>query len=102
MKPREAGERRHFKRYPFGAELRAEVLAYLGLRSGPVIRGRAQDISQGGLSILTRRRIPVSSLVRCEIRLTEVPVALSLLSRVQWILRNPADQGYLVGLQFLL
>ena len=97
-------ERRHDARYPLTLELRAAELSHLGVpkkRKG-AIRGRIEDISSGGLCLLTDRLIKVSSLVRAETLFSDIPVGIPTLLRVQWTQKNARKQRYRIGLRFLI
>lgn len=104
MKRGELHVRRQRGRFPCSLELRGSKLALLG--AGPEepkrsIRGRTQNISQGGVCLLNKRSIPASSLVRCEIEVPGKGVAIPTLMRVAWTQRTLTGM-YKIGLQFLL
>jgi hypothetical protein len=104
MKREEHRVRRRHARFPCSLELRGNKLALLGARPDErkrSIRGRTQNISQGGLCLLNDRSIPASSLVRCEIEVPGKRVAIPTLMHVAWTERTPAGV-YKIGLQFLL
>ncbi len=67
------------------------------------ILGRAQNMSKGGLCLLSQRPISQSSLLRCEMSAAEVPVPIPTLLLVRWT-KKPKVRGnnYLSGLQFLI
>src|SRR6266480_2567783 len=97
-------DQRRQRRYPFSCEVRAHDLPLYGLskdRRG-LIRGRVKDISSGGLSLLSNHTVKPSSLVRCEIRFSDLPVRIPVLSQVRWIQKDPGVRKYTIGLQFLL
>jgi len=86
-------------------KLRGRKLASLGIsRKEPktAIRGRIQNISQGGVCLLSNRSIPVSSLVRCEIVVSGTRTAIPTLMQVRWAERNSTIGRSKIGLQFLL
>lgn len=93
--------RRHLLPFPY--RLTVTGASFLGLgRPRPVsVRGRIQDVSGGGLRLLTDRPLKPAQLVRCEIRLREVPVWIPTLMQVRWTKRNARGLKYAVGLQFL-
>jgi PilZ domain len=91
-------------RFPCNLELRGSRLASLGVRPDEPkdsIRGRTQNVSQGGVCLLTDRLIPASSLVRCEFAIPGNRVAIPTLMQVAWTQRTPNGK-YEIGLQFLL
>ena len=104
MKREEHRVRRRHARFPCSLELRGSKLALLGARPGEpkrIIRGRTQNISQGGVCLLNNRSIPASSLVRCEIEVPGKGVAIPTLMHVAWTQRTPTGI-HKTGLQFLL
>jgi c-di-GMP-binding flagellar brake protein YcgR len=104
MKPAERQPRRQPPRFPCSLELRGRKLASLGVcpdKSKDPIRGQTQDISQGGVCLLSNRSIPASSLVRCEFEIPGNCVAIPTLMQVAWTQRT-ATGMYKIGLQFLL
>src|SRR5579864_8275388 len=97
-------EKRRELRYPFSCDIRAHELPSFGpstVRKG-LIRGTVKDISSGGLSLLTDRALKPSAVIRCEIRIGDLPVAIPILSQVRWVQKNSGTSKYRIGLQFLL
>lgn len=97
-------ERRHNPRYPIRGKLGGLVLSSLELpdaRRG-AIRGGVENISAGGLCLLTDRFLAVAEPVRAELLFPEIPVAVPTLVQVRWIRKTPEGQNYLAGLQFLI
>ena len=103
QRKRKSMKRRH-PRYGLTSKVRGREITLLGTsqRSKAVVRGQIQNISAGGLCLETAQRIRVSSLVRCEIPLPRIPVAIPTLMQVRWAHRNATGHTYRVGLQFLL
>ena len=106
MKREERQAQRHDPRFPCSLELRASKLASLGTpQHGPektAIRGRLQNVSQGGVCLLTDRSIPASSLVRCEIVVPGTRAAIPTLMQVRWAQKTSTNGRYKIGLQFLM
>ncbi len=68
-----------------------------------VIRGRIQNISAGGICLITSRPIEKFSVLRCEITIGDVPLKIATLMQVRWTRKqNMHPEGYLSGLEFLL
>ena len=91
-------------RYPYSGEVKAHELPSYGpskVRKRP-IQGKVRDISSGGLSLLSNRAVKPSSLVRCEIRFSDIPATIPVLSQVRWIQKDPATRMYRIGLQFVI
>ncbi|PYV36463.1 MAG: hypothetical protein DMG06_30650 [Acidobacteria bacterium] len=102
-------DQRQERRYPFSGLVRAHDLPLYGLSKAlrRPIPGIVKDISSGGLSILSLsilsdRALKPSSLLRCAIRFSDLPVSLPVLSQVRWIQRDDGERKYKIGLQFLL
>jgi len=97
-------DQRQERRYPFSGLVRAHDLPLYGLSKAlrRPIPGIVKDISSGGLSILSDRALKPSSLLRCAIRFSDLPVSLPVLSQVRWIQRDGGERKYKIGLQFLL
>ena len=106
MKPRGYPEKRHHRRHLVRLPYRvtATQLSPLGLagETKRPLRGRIQDISAGGLSVQTSQSVKTPQFVRCEIALSDVPVAIPTLMRVRWYQKDPAGVRHRAGLQFLL
>jgi hypothetical protein len=68
-----------------------------------IIKGRIENISRGGICVLSDRSIPDSALVRCEFLVSEAPLPVPTLMQVRWTRkRNSREGGYITGLHFLL
>src|SRR5437899_6552271 len=97
-------DQRRALRYPFSGEVKAHQLP-LHERSkghkGP-IRGKAKDISSGGLSFLGDRAVKPSSLIRCEIRFSDLRTTIRLLAQVRWIEKDPETRRNRIGLKILI
>jgi hypothetical protein len=81
-------------------EVRGRRLPRLGLREDgkDAFRGQVQNISAGGLCLLSDRSIPRAALVRCEIVVPGTPATIPTLMQVRWIQKRPNK----IGLQFVL
>ena len=62
----------------------------------------AKNISAGALCIVTDEQIRQSALVCCQIRFSEIPVAVPVLMKVQWVRKMNDGRRLRVGLKFLL
>ena len=96
-------EARQDPRYAVHCQASAQVLSPAGLASeeADAIHGEIQNISNGGFCLLLEKPCKVSSLLRCEILLPDVPVAIPTLAQVRWTLETP-EGSYVAGVQFLL
>jgi len=98
-------DRRRFKRFPQSVEVILRPLPQLGhseTKAKP-IPGRLQNMSQGGICLLTSRAIKKSAVVRCEIALNDAPIKLPTLMHVCWTKKQVLqEESYLSGLEFLI
>jgi hypothetical protein len=67
-----------------------------------VIQGQIENISRGGVSVLSSRSVPISSLVRCEIRLSQSAATIPTLMQVRWNQKTASGKEHRIGLQFIL
>jgi len=97
-------DRRHDPRFPQTLDLTVQPLPELGSsRKTTAIRGRIQNISAGGVCLITSRPIEKFSVLRCEITIGDVPLKIATLMQVRWTKKqNMQPEGYLSGLEFLL
>ncbi len=106
MKPVNQRDRRHDARFPQSLEMSVRALPQLGSgkkAKSTVVPGRIQNISQGGVCLITSRPIEKSAVVRCEITLGEAPLKVSTLMQVRWTKKQKLQpECYLSGLEFLL
>ena len=100
---RSASQRRHL-RVACSLELQGRKLAALGdlYKVEPLVRGQIENISRGGVCLLSSGPIPESSLVRCEIEVSQTGVAIPSLMQVRWAEKVSTNGEYRIGLQFLL
>jgi hypothetical protein len=67
------------------------------------LRCSIQNISEGGVCLITSRPIEESSVLRCEIIIGDVPLRISTLMQVRWTRKQEMDpEAYISGLDFLL
>ena len=100
-------ERRDHPRYTndhelSGREFKSFEYTNLEYKVDPVFQACAENISAGGLCIVSDQPILQSSLVCCQIRVSEIPVAVPVLMRVQWVQKISKGRKFRVGLKFLL
>lgn len=105
MKRIEERDRRQYPRFPQLLELQAHKAQPFGaiLKKDNAIVGRVQNVSKGGLCLISPRPMAGLSVVRCEICVSEIPVSIPTLMLVRWTRKqNLQAEIYLTGLQFLL
>ena len=88
-------EGRRFTRIPFKRAVRFSMGN--SQRSDSHI---AQDLSQGGLRMLSSEFIPVQSLVSIQIQLKDREKVMDVQGRVVWVRYNPMTETYQMGLEF--
>jgi len=66
------------------------------------IQGRIQNVSQGGLCVLSTQPLAVSTFVVCEIAMPDIPVSIPALMQVRWtVKRGKEAYHYIHGLRFV-
>ncbi|HLV88392.1 MAG TPA: PilZ domain-containing protein [Candidatus Sulfotelmatobacter sp.] len=104
MKRSTALDRRQHPRFPELFELRVREIQPLrsGAKSSKTVSGRVHNVSRGGICFISTEPVPQSSLVRCDITISEPPVSIPTLMQVRWIQKQRLQPDtYLAGLQFL-
>jgi hypothetical protein len=93
--------RRRHPRYPVTGELRACRIPLLGfqVQLEHVVEGEIENISSGGLCVLTTSPMEITDVFRTEIGLSAVPISIPLLSDVRWI-EKLGEHFFRVGLRF--
>ena len=96
-------ERRANRRYPVRWRLEGRGLSFLGFADHQEegLRGEVQNLSQGGLCVISERPIQKSSVLRCEIFPDTVPAGIPTVMEVRWIEAPAKSSGTRVGLRFL-
>lgn len=100
-------DRRQHPRFPQLLEMLAHELPTAtsppATPAGDPISGRVQNVSQGGLCVLSPRPLAKAALLRCEILGTDMPVPIPTLMQVRWTRKQRVSpESYLCGLKFLL
>ncbi len=110
MKHDKAGEgRRQHTRYPLSQTVTFEVSAPLTLQESrqEEAEGDTQNVSEGGLCLITERSLEESQIIKIKIPIPNVVATTPTLAEVRWVKsgRQVAvrqhDDHYLVGLRFL-
>ena len=97
-------ENRRSRRFPLTSELKGSELSAYGISEPghPELTGRMENISNGGLCLLTGRLLKPLQVVRCKLSLPGIPIAIPTLLQVRWVGKDPRTHRNRVGLQFLL
>ena len=96
-------ERRKCPRFPHVLEMQARALAQIGgTKPASILRGRVQNLSRGGVCVLSDRPVDKNAVVICEIALPDLPLLIPTVMQVRWDQKREVQgEHYLVGLQFL-
>ena len=65
------------------------------------MRRLIQNLSRGGLCLLSESPLQKSSVLRCEIIPDSLPLGIPTIMEVRWMAFDPASPGTRVGLRFL-
>src|SRR6266853_4184982 len=92
--------RRRYPRFPITGELKVSRLGLFRVQGQPeqVVEGEIQNISSGGLCVLTSQPLTVSDVFRGEIGLAPIPITIPVLSDVRWVQKLGEDL-YRIGLR---
>ena len=98
------GERRRDRRYVVLSEFKGKKLSSLGVlkQLRGIVNGKIQNLSAGGLCLLTNQPIEEFHLVRGELVLPDVPVGIPTLMQARWVHRATKGPRYRIGMQFVL
>src|SRR5882762_5780256 len=104
MKLQVGQPKRSHARFPFATELDASHLpaADKSRQTAKLLHAKTENISSGGLCIRAKHPLGSTGLVRCELRLPDVPVRVPLLARVCWSERRSGTNQYRIGLEFVV
>jgi len=103
MAAENASDRRQYPRYPLESDFIGRELSLVGVteENKLLIRAHVEDISEGGLCVLTSKPLTLANPVQCKIPLATIPVALPVIMRVQWSHQDSTGSSFRNGLQFL-
>ena len=95
-------DRRLDPRHFIDCQIGVKELTPLGstTASSEMVSVQAENISKGGLGIITEHSLQPSGLVRCEIQIGETVCPVSVFMQVRWVESNDTG-GCRSGLQFL-
>lgn len=97
-------DRRCHARFPLSLKATARALgsyAPSGATSTSVAAS-IEDISEGGVGLVTDCELPVSSVVECWIFFPSIPIPIPTLLTVRWSRKRRSGPNHAVGLQFLV
>lgn len=65
------------------------------------VQGRIQNLSQGGICIMSSQPLPVATFFCCEIAMPDIPVSIPALMQVRWTAKRGREANYINGLRFV-
>ena len=92
-------------RFPCTLNIQArDCLPFNSRKAAPrPLVGRIQNISPGGICMLTEQPVPPGSLFYCELSMRDLPVSIPTLFQWRWTSKqNNEGVRYLTGLRFVL
>ena len=98
-------EKRDSPRSPLDAEITGVFLDQLNPTVDQprlLLRGRVENISRGGVGVLSDEQAPAEGVVRCEIAISGSVGHIPTLLRARWCDRVEGQGNYRLGLEFLL
>lgn len=104
MKKAKEHESRFFPRFSQVLHVRASLLPAIQSETAkvPVLSGRIQNLSEGGICLITSKAVEPQSVLRCEIVSEGLPVGVPTLMEVRWAKKQNGGSGvYVCGLQYL-
>ncbi len=66
----------------------------------PVIHGKIQNLSRRGVCISSKVPLTSAAVVRCDIRVADLPVSVPTLMQVRWV-EKTRGQSYVSGLLYM-
>jgi c-di-GMP-binding flagellar brake protein YcgR len=66
------------------------------------VRGRIENASRGGISVVSAQSLPVYSLVQCEILTSPSAGAIPTVMQVRWNQKSGSGKEHRMGLRFVL
>ena len=67
-----------------------------------IAHARVENISDGGVCLVTDSELPVAALVECRLYVPSLPVPIPTLLIVRWSRKRRSGRRHDVGLQFLV
>ena len=79
-----------------------ELPVLRGGKKGGELRGKVEDISDGGFCIITAKVPARSSLLQGRLKFAELPAQIPTLVQVRWTKPTSTGRQYMIGLQYVL
>jgi|UPI0004792EA9 hypothetical protein len=103
MKANLQAERRREERYPQNIEVAVQMLPSAHSAEPcnfPSIPGRIQNISRNGICLVTSEPIRLSSVLRCEMPVSDSDIRFTTLMRLRWTRKS--GTAFISGLEAFL
>lgn len=103
MKANLQAERRREERYPQNIEVVVQMLPSTHSTepaNSPSISGRIQNISRNGICLVTSEPIRPSSVLRCEMPVSDSDIRFTTLMRLRWTRKS--GTAFISGLEAFL
>lgn len=98
-------ERRQHERFPQALEIHARSLVTAPAPGAPPkeFDGRIQNLSNGGICILSSCPLQAAMFICCSFPVSDAPVSIPALMQVRWsVKRGQKAPTYISGLQFVV
>jgi hypothetical protein len=98
-------ERRRFERFANSGDLEMQELSDIEIRDNLAepVYGKVQNVSDGGVGLLTPVALKQHALFRCKVSMGSGPPHISTLMRVRWSRKEMTRQGiFASGLEYLI
>jgi hypothetical protein len=66
------------------------------------LQGVTENVGAGGVCLVTDQVLPLNSILRCELSVSDMPMDIPTLMQVRWLQKIHGKNDYKIGLQFLL
>lgn len=85
-------------------EVRGRSLLSIQASNSPTkdFDGRIQNVSRGGMCLLSPVPLLTATFVCCEIAMPDVPVAVPTLLQVKWTAKDQRTASHISGLRFVV
>jgi hypothetical protein len=97
-------EKRHSRRAPCSIGLRVSTLPRVAVLEEPSVslQGVTENVGNGGVCLVANRLLPLNSVLRCELIVSDMPMEIPTLMQVRWLQQLEGTSNYKLGLKFLL
>jgi hypothetical protein len=100
----EIKEKRKARRFDWAGDIRLGVVPSVDLpeQRQLALRSIAENISEGGVGLISDWLPPPDAVLRCEFPIVDSPVFIATLLKLRWSQKMEGKRQYKLGLQFLL